>query len=234
MEKTIRIAVLGTYNFAYHSHNATNKAIQHCEKILNHHINFYWLNEVEFCEYKVEEIIEKFDGVYIAPGPFLHPFYFNAIFKTLLKIDIPVFGSGEVYRLLIQFHFENNGYDLKEEQIISDNLIDGNHFTQVSLDKFSSECEKIYIHRGGSEYTSSRYSILPHYSDVLAKEFEIGARNQYFDPEIIKLKAHPFFLFTMFCPQIMSTEDIPHPIITYFIKNVIRISDIKQTELLDQ
>jgi len=234
MEKTIRIAVLGNYNFAYHSHNATNKAIQHCEKILNHPINFYWLNGVEFCEYKVEELVAQFDGVYIAPGPFLQPFYFNAIFKTLLEVDIPVFGSGEVYRLLIQYHFGSKGYDLKEEHIISDNLIDGNHFTQVSLDKFSSECQKIYIHRGGAEYTSSRYSILPHYSDVLAKEFEIGARNQYFDPEIIKLKAHPFFLFTMFCPQIMSTEDIPHPIITYFIKNVIRISDIKETELLDQ
>jgi CTP synthase (UTP-ammonia lyase) len=66
---------------------------------------------------------------------------------------------------------------------------------------------------------------------VLAEDFEIGARNQYFDPEIIKLKAHKFFMFTMFIPQMNSTEDIPHPIITYFIKNVIRISDIKETEL---
>lgn len=232
MEKTIRIAVLGNYNFAYHSHNATNKAIQHCEKILNQPINFYWLNETEFCEFSLEEICDKFDGVYIAPGPFVKPFYFTSIFKTLLNVDIPVFGSGEVYRLLIQYHFESKGYDLKEDRIISENLVNGNHFTQISLDKFSSECEKIYIHRGGAEYTSSRYSILPQYSDILAKDFEIGARNQYFDPEIIKFKAHPFFVFTMFCPQIRSTEDIPHPIITYFIKNVIRISDIKETELL--
>jgi hypothetical protein len=28
-----------------------------------------------------------------------------------------------------------------------------------------------------------------------------------------------------------STEDIPHPIITYFIKTAIRISDIKETEM---
>lgn len=231
MEKTIRIAVLGNYNFAYHSHNATNKAIQYCEKILNHPINFYWLNENEFCDYKLDEIRVKFDGVFIAPGPFSKPFLFNEIFKTLLKVDIPVFGTGEVFKLLVQYHFENKGHNLKEERIISDNLIDGNQFSQIVLDKFSSECKKIYIHRGGSEYTSSRYSILPQYSDILAETFEIGARNQYFDPEIIKFKNHPFFLFTMFCPQITSTEDTPHPIITYFIKNVIRISDIKETEL---
>jgi CTP synthase (UTP-ammonia lyase) len=232
MEKTIRIAVLGNYNFAYHSHNATNKAIQHCEKILSQPINFYWLNEDEFCDYKVEDVINDFDGVYVAPGPFLKPFFFNEIFKTLLKIDIPVFGTGEVYRMLIQYHFEHKGYDLTRDRIISDNLIEGNHFSEIVLDKLSSESEKVYMHRGGSEYTSVRYSILPQYSDILSEEFEIGARNQYFDPEIIKLKTHPFFLFTMFCPQITSTEDIPHPLITYFIKNVIRISDIKATDLL--
>jgi CTP synthase (UTP-ammonia lyase) len=230
MEKILRVVVIGDYNFAYHSHNATNKSIQHVEKVLDHPINFYWLNEQEFCELKPESLA-SYDGVFIAPGPFMKPFYFTSILKTLLAIDVPVLGTGEIYKLLIQYHFEGKGYDINNEKIISENLLSGNQFSQINLDKFSSECEKIYIHRGGVEYTSSRYSILPQYSDILAEDFEIGARNQYFDPEIIKLKSHPFFLFTMFCPQISSTEDIPHPIVTYFIKNVIRISDIKETDL---
>ena len=230
MEKTIRIAIIGNYNFAYHSHNATNKAIQHVEKVLDHPINFFWFSEQEFCEQDLENFTDIYDGVFIAPGPYLKPFYFASILKTLEAFDIPILGTGEVFKLLIQYHFEMKGFDLKSEKIISDNLLSGNQFSQINLDKFSSECDKLYIHRGGVEYTSSRYSILPQYSDILAEDFEIGARNQYFDPEIIKLKSHPFFLFTMFCPQINSTEDIPHPVITYFIKNVIRISDIKETE----
>jgi CTP synthase (UTP-ammonia lyase) len=160
----------------------------------------------------------------------MKPFYFNSILKVLEDLDIPVLGAGEIYKMLIIYHFEKRGYDFANEKIISDNLLSGNQFSQITLDQFSSECEKLYIHRGGVEYTSSRYSILPQYSDVLAEDFEIGARNQYFDPEIIKLKTHKFFMFTMFIPQMNSTEDIPHPIITYFIKNVIRISDIKATE----
>ena len=230
MEKTIKIAVIGNYNFAYHSHNATNKSIQHVEKVLDQPINFYWLNEQEFCEEDPVTFLATYDGVFIAPGPFLKPFYFNSILKTLVDLDIPVLGTGEIYKMLITYHFENKGYDFSNEKIISDNLLSGNQFSQITLDKFSSECDKLYIHRGGVEYTSSRYSILPQYSDVLGEDFEIGARNQYFDPEIIKLKSHKFFMFTMFCPQMNSTEDIPHPIITYFIKNVIRISDIKETE----
>ena len=127
--------------------------------------------KLNFCEYNVDEISDRYDGVFIAPGPFIKPFYFNEIFKTLLKVDIPVFGAGEVYKLLIQYHFESKGYDLKQDHVISNNLVDGNQFSQIILDKFSSECEKIYIHRSGSEYTSSRYSILPQYSEVLAEDF---------------------------------------------------------------
>lgn len=231
MEKALRIAIIGNYNFAYHSHNATNKSIQHVEKILDLSINFFWFSEQEFCELDVDTFTSSYDGVFVAPGPYLKPFYFTSILKTLEGFDIPILGTGEIFRLLIQQHFEAKGFDLNNEKIISENLLSGNQFSQINLDKFSSECEKLYIHRGGVEYTSSRYSILPQYSDILAEDFEIGARNQYFDPEIIKLKSHPFFLFTMFCPQISSTEDIPHPIITYFIKNVIRISDIKETEM---
>ena len=234
MEKALKIIVIGNYNFAYHSHNATNKSIQHVEKVLDRTINFYWLSEQEFCEMDLSDFTQTYDGVFIAPGPFMKPFYFNSIIKTLMEFDVPVLGTGEVYKLLIKYYFESKGFDTKTEKIISDNLLNSNQFSQISLDKMSDECSKLYIHRGAIEYTSERYSILPQYSDILAEDFEIGARNQYFDPEIIKLKSHNFFLFTMFCPQINSTEDIPHPIITYFIKNVIRISDIKETEMQDR
>jgi len=234
MEKALKIIVIGNYNFAYHSHNATNKALQHVEKVLDRTINFYWLSEQEFYELDLSDFTITYDGVFIAPGPFMKPFYFNSILESLLSFDIPVLGTGEVYRMLIKYYFEGKGFDTKTEKIISENLLNGNHFSQINLDKLSAECSKLYIHRGAIEYTSERYSILPQYSDILSEDFEIGARNQYFDPELIKYKSHPFFMFTMFCPQINSTEDIPHPIITYFIKNAIRISDIKETEMLGQ
>ena len=226
MEKAIRIAIIGNYNFAYHSHNATNKALQHVEKILDQAINFFWFGEHEFCEFKTEEILE-YDGVLLAPGPFQKPFFFNSILKNLKELNIPVLGTGEIFKILIQNYFSDLGYDNNGEKIISNNLVDGNHFTQVNLTNLKSDFEKIYIHRGPIEFSSSRYSILPQYSEILGEEFEIGARNQYFDPEILKHKELKFFMFTMFCPQMNSTEDIPHPIFTYFIKNAIRLKDIK-------
>ncbi|OIQ37239.1 MAG: hypothetical protein BM555_01135 [Crocinitomix sp. MedPE-SWsnd] len=228
MEEVLRIAIIGDFNFAYNSHNATNQALQHVEKVLDQPLNFYWLNEKECCEQN-EDFYENYDGVIIAPGPYRQPFYFNSIISKLLEKDVPVLGTGDCFRLLVETYFTQKGFDLSREKIISDNLIDGNQFTGITLEKLSDEFSKLYLTKGNVEYSSSRYSILPQYSDVLAEGFEIGARNQYFDPEILKSKEHAFFLFTMFCPQVLSTSDMPHPIFTYFIKNVRRIFDIKAT-----
>jgi len=228
MEEVLRIAIIGDFNFAYNSHNATNQALQHVEKVLDQPLNFYWLNEKECCEQN-EDFYENYDGVIIAPGPYRQPFYFNSIISKLLEKDVPVLGTGDCFRLLVETYFTQKGFDLSREKIISDNLIDGNQFTGITLEKLSDEFSKLYLTKGNVEYSSSRYSILPQYSDVLAEGFEIGARNQYFDPEILKSKEHTFFLFTMFCPQVLSTSDMPHPIFTYFIKNVRRIFDIKAT-----
>lgn len=228
MDGVLRIAIIGDYNFAYHSHNATNQALQHVEKVLDQPINHYWLNEKE-CAEELTEFHQSYDGIIIAPGPYRQPFYISSIIAKLMQEDVPVLGTGECFRLLVQTYFTDKGFDLKSERIISTNLVDGNQFTGITLDKFSAECSKLYLNRGVTEYSSSRYSILPQYSEFLTDNFEIGARNQYFDPEILKLKEHDFFLFTMFCPQITSSSDLPHPIFTYFIKSVRRILDIKES-----
>lgn len=217
MSDPIRIAVIGDYNFAYHSHNATNQALQHCEDVLEIPLNYYWLNERECCE-DDQEFYKEYDGVLIAPGPYQFPFYFQSIITKLLENNIPVLGTGDCFKILIETYFVSKGVDIKQEKIISDNLIEGNYFTGITLDKMTPEFAKLYHNKATSEYSSSRFSILPHYSELLGETFEIGARNQFFDPEILKLKTHPYFLFTMFCPQIVSTKDVPHPIFLQFIK----------------
>lgn len=226
MDEVLRIAIIGDYNFAYNSHNATNQALQHAENVLDQPINYYWLNEKECCE-QINDYIHNYDGFIVAPGPYQQPFYITSIIRSLLEANVPTLGTGECFRLLIEMFFTDKGIDVKREQLISANLLEGNQFTEIALDKFSAEFEKVYLNRGNIEYSSSRYSILPQYSDLLGEMFEIGARNQYFDPEILKAKNRDFFVFTMYCPQVVSTSDLPHPIFTYFVKSVRRIADIK-------
>jgi CTP synthase (UTP-ammonia lyase) len=225
MEDALRIAVIGDYNFAYHSHNATNQALQHCEDVLEIPINYYWLNERECCEENLD-FYTDYDGVLIAPGPYRQPFYFQSIIARLLNQKIPVLGTGDCFKILVETYFHAKGFDLGKERIISENLIEGNYFTGIVLDKITGDFVKLYLNKATTEYSSSRFSILPQYSEMLSEGFDIGARNQFFDPEILKSKEHPFFLFTMFCPQIVSTKDVPHPIFTHFIKQIGKIREL--------
>lgn len=226
MDETLRIAIIGDFNFAYNSHNATNQALQHVELVLEQRLNFYWINEKEACEMQ-DGFYGDYDGYIIAPGPYRQPFYISSIINEFLDRNIPVLGTGDCFKLLVNAYFQKKGFDIHNERLISDNLIEGNQFTGINLDKLSAEFEKVYINKGLIEYSSSRFSILPHYTELIAEDFEIGARNQYFDPEILKSRGHNFMLFTMFCPQVQSSSDLPHPIFTYFIKNVRRLYDIR-------
>lgn len=219
MSETLRIAIIGDYNFAYHSHNATNQALQHAEDVLETRINYYWLNERECCEENIN-FYKEYDGVLIAPGPYRQPFYFKSIISTLLREKIPVFGTGDCFKILVETHFHQLGINTSSDKIISENLIDGNYFTGITLEKLSKDFHKLYANKGTTEYSSSRFSLLPQFSELLSEHYEIGARNQYFDPEILKSLTHPFFVFTMFCPQITSTKDIPHPLFIHFVKSV--------------
>lgn len=220
MKEALRIGIIGDYNFAYHSHNATNLALQHAEEILEQPLNYYWLNERECCE-ENPEFYKDYDGVIVAPGPYRQPFYFESIITKLRQQLIPVLGTGDCFKLLIELYFKDRGFDLKTERIISDNLIEGNFFTGITLENFNAEFLKLYANKGNIEYSSSRFSVLPQYSEMLADAYSIGARNQFFDPEILKAKDHPFFIFTMFCPQIISTQDLPHPLFTSFVKQAL-------------
>ena len=146
--------------------------IQHVENVLDQPINYYWLNEKECCE-QIQDFIDNYDGFIIAPGPYRQPFYISSVIQSLFKADVPTLGTGDCFKLLVEFFFTEKGLDLKREKIISDNLIDGNQFTGIMLEKFSPEFEKLYLTRGNVEYSSSRYSILPQYSDILTEYFEI-------------------------------------------------------------
>ena len=101
MDDVLRIAIIGDFNFAYNSHNATNQALQHVESVLDQNLNFYWLNEKECCEQKID-FSENYDGVIIAPGPYRQPFYFNSIISHLLENSLPVLGTGDCLNYLLK------------------------------------------------------------------------------------------------------------------------------------
>lgn len=218
MSSSLKIAIIGDYNFTYNSHQATNLALEHSSLFLEVDINYYWIRISEAAQYK-EEKFKEFDGVMLAPGPYLNEFFVHGILRTLARLEIPTLIAGEGFRIFVENLINLYQLNGNNEKLISENLVDGDQFERVFITPFSKQFIQLYENHSIVELTSSRFSLYPQLISTLSKEvIDIEAYNNFEDPEIISLKQHPFFVACAFCPQISSTRDLPHPLIYTFIK----------------
>jgi CTP synthase (UTP-ammonia lyase) len=218
VSQNLKIAVIGDYNFTYNSHQATNLAIDHAGRFLEEEINYYWIKIDEAAYFKMQNF-ERYDGVWLAPGPYKNVFFLNSIVDTLTQLNIPTLITGEGYRSLIEILINKHHLNENNEKLVSENLVEGNQFESVNIVPHSPAMQKLYENHSHLELTSSRYSMYPKLISSLQDGIvDIEAYNQLEEPEIISLTNHPFFLAMANCPQISSTREIPHPIIYTFMK----------------
>ena len=227
----LRIAIVGEFNFTFNSHHATNLAIDHAARFLEEDISYYWVKIEEAAYFKMESF-EKYDGVWIAPGPFKNVFFLNSILDNLIRLNIPTLVTGDAFRSLIEVLIGEHQLNVDKEKLVSDNLVDGNHFESVQIVPHSPEMIGLYENHSNVELTSSRYSMYPKLIEKLCEDIiDIEAYNQLDEPEIISLKKHPFFLAMANCPQISSTREIPHPLIYTFMKASKMINQLDGKEM---
>lgn len=218
MNSSLKIAVIGDYNFTYYSHQATNLALDHASLFLELDVSYYWIKLSEAAMLKPSKF-EQYDGVWIAPGPFTNPFFLHGIIRTLSQMKIPTLMTGESYKSFVEVLISNDQLNSGKEKLISDNLVEGSTFEKITILPHSSTFIKLFENHTTFELSSSRYSIYPQIIPQLIEGFmDVEAYNQYEDPEIISLKNHPFFVACGYCPQISSTRELPHPLVYTFIK----------------
>ncbi len=180
MGQTLKIAILGDYNFTYNSHQATNLALDHSGRFLELDINYYWIKITEAAQLKPQQF-EEFDGIWIAPGPFQNIFFLNGILRAIQNLRIPVLLTGESMRSLIEVLINSYQLNPNGEKLISDNLVDGNHFERLQIVPHSKEFIQIYENHNTTELTSSRYSLYPQLIQTLTSEIvdvEAGPNHQ--------------------------------------------------------
>jgi CTP synthase (UTP-ammonia lyase) len=214
----LKIGIIGDFNFTYNTHHATNLALDHAGRFLELELSYYWIKINEFLSLKPQQL-SNYDGFWFAPGPFLNLFYLNGVVDSLLQQQSPVFITGEAYKALIDVLINRNNLNANGEKLISDNLVDGNHFEHVFVVPHSPALIHLYEMHNPEELTASRYSMYPQLIGALTEtEIDIEAYNQFEEPEIVSLKNRKFFVACGFCPQISSTREIPHPLVYTFVK----------------
>lgn len=224
MTDQIKIAIVGDFNFTYNSHHATNLALQHSCNLLELELNQYWLRIHEAAAMRPSQFT-NYDAILVAPGPYENVFFLSGVIDAITQLEVPVLITGDAYKIFVEVLIAQNNLNHQNEKLISDNLSPEDNFEKIEVMPNSNQFLKMYNHMSRQELTSSRFSLYPQLLTYLTdKVIDVEAVNQFEDAEIISLKNHPFCVASMSLPQICSTREMPHPLISSFLNLAARIS----------
>lgn len=228
MSERLKIAIIGDFNFTYNSHHATNLAIEHSKNLLELEMNTYWLRIHEAANMK-QSNFTSYDGLFVAPGPFENIFFLSGVLDAAIQSGVPLLITGDAYKVFIEILVAYNNLNVSNEKLISDNLSPSDSFERIEVIPISKELGKMYNGITRLELSSSRFSLYPQLLNFLTKDvLDIEGVNQFDDPEIISLKNHNFCIASMSLPQICSTREMPHPLISSFLNMASQMDSLKK------
>lgn len=217
MSEAIKIIIIGDFNFTYNAHHATNLAIEHSANLLDINVNYYWMRTHEAAALKPAKF-NNFHGVIIAPGPYDNAFFLDGIIKSILASQVALLVTGESFKTFLEVIVKMYNLNPNQEKVISGNLALENDFEKVEVQPETESMSSLYNDMSRVELTNARFSIYPQILQVLKQEaIDVEATNQFEEPEIISLKSRPFCVASMSLPQVCSTKEAPHPLISGFL-----------------
>lgn len=220
MTEALKIAIIGDFNFTYNAHHATNLAIEHSAKLLHIDVDYYWIRIHEAASLKPSKL-KEYDGIWFAPGPYENGFFLNGVIKAVLDSQIPVLFTGISFKTFLEVIVKLFNLNPNHEKVISNNLASEDRFENVEVRPLSKSLNMLYKDTARVEMTNSRYSIYPQILEALKQDIiDIEGVNQFDEPEVISLKSRQFCVASMSLPQICSTKEIPHPLISAFLNYI--------------
>lgn len=220
MAKALKIAIIGDFNFTFNAHHATNLAVEHSASLLGIKVDNYWSRIYEAARMKPNKLL-GYDGIWLAPGPYNDSVFLHEVIKIILDSQIPFLITGEGFKPFLEIIIDRYNLNPQKEKVISQNLSSPSQFEKVEVLPKSKSLQTLYHNMNRVELTNSRYSIYPHIMNALKDDIiDIEATNQFDEPEVISLKSAPFCVASMSLPQICSTRELPHPLISAFFNYI--------------
>ncbi len=79
-----------------------------------------------------------------------------------------------------------------------------------------------YKKKTASEQFLCNYGVNPKYqNEMIRNPLRVSAVGPDGEVRMIELTGHPFYVATLFVPQMLSTEESPHPLITDFVEAAV-------------
>lgn len=226
----MKLAIIGDFKPDNSTHTGTNQALQHAAQYAGISLDFKWI-PTDNIDGIFNEIIAVYDAFLIAPGsPYKDMKAVLRIIQYARMHGRPVLGTcGGFQHMVIEFarnvlhiedaeHAENDPYASKlvinplscnlKGDPLEITITDDNSLVFQICGSYTL-VEKYYCNFGlNTDYQN----------EINAAGFRIVGTDATNEVRILELEAHPYFIATLFIPQMNSSPDAPHPLITAFLK----------------
>ena len=227
---TKSIAIIADFDSKSIAHRATNDAISHATVALGYTVEVRWVYTTELSSPESIERLSEYDGIWIGPGsPYKNMDGALSAIRIARERGIPLFGTcGGFQHIILEFARNVLSFaDAEHEEsapaasrlFISRLACSLAGRTMTITLTPDSKLARVYGRTTVHEQYLCNFGVNPQYVDI----FRSGAmRVVGADAEgvirAVELPEHPFFVGTLFMPQLGSTPSQPHPVVSAFIR----------------
>lgn len=230
------IGIIGEYDERFEPHAATNAAIEHSRTALAVDVSHQWVSTADLDE----AFFERFSGLWIAPGS-----PYKDMAKTLRAITfarehgVPTLGTcGGFQHMMIEYarnilgidDAQHAEYDPYASRLFISELTCSLAGREMDLHFLAgSRVAKIYGATEVIERYYCNFAVNPDYLDAIRSgPLRIVGSDSEGDVRVIEHPDHPFFVGTLFVPQVLSTPERPHPLVSALVSAAIERASSKK------
>ena len=230
MSTTTSIAIVADFDSGSRSHAATTDAIRHCATALGWAVEPCWVGTADLARPDALKRLAESSGVWIGPGsPYASMEGALAAIRMARERGIPLLGTcGGFQHIILEYAREVLGFADAEHEESAPNAsrlfisrlgcsLAGRSMS-IALEP-GSELARIYGRRTVQEQYLCNFGVNPSYVETLRSgALRVVGSDAEGEVRAVELAGHPFFIGTLFLPQLSSTASHPHPLVSAFVR----------------
>ncbi len=226
--KKVRVGIVGDYDPNRVSHQATEKALEHAATTFGILVEAEWLPTVSLEERAAEKLL-RFDAVWCAPGDYESQRGAVEAIRIAREGNTPLLGTCNGFQhVVIEYARDMLGFTDAAHAENDPNA--SNLFIRPLSCSLFGRTMRVEIRRGsrvhgfyGGTEAEEEYRCdfgLDPARQKLIEEggLRVSGADQDGEARVLELPDHPFYVATLFVPQMGSSAESPHPLVVAFLK----------------
>lgn len=235
MAGTVRIGIIGDHDPDRISHPATEVALEHAARSLGVAVEAGWLATASL-ERRSAEAVDSLAAVFCAPGDYESSAGAIAAVRAAREGGKPFLGTCNGFQHTV-IEFARNVLGIADAAHAERSPDSPNLFVRPLSCSLVGKKMRVLVEPGSLAHSSygrteteevyrCDFGLNPERHELVeAGGLRISGTDAEGEARILELTDHPYFLATLFVPQLGSSAEEPHPLVTAFLRSAMEHSE---------